>query len=1043
MNRKQKYMAMTLAGSLFLNVFGLIVGTAFAAATVGTDENFNSLPVGNFSAPNWTPTLTPDGSIRVVADAADPANKSVRLEKTTTTATSNLTLDRKNLSVSGKAIIGYRLKTDETTGTKSAPYVYGAGTSYNMISLSVVGANINAYNGSSSSAILTGFQAGKWYNIQFVLDTVTKKYDAYIDGVKKATAFSFRDTTANTDTLTLIRYSMDKAQQGTIQFDDLFVDQLPDSLSMESAYHLSLNSAHASQVSAVYSDHSVDITDNVTYSSSNSSIAAVDASGNVKGNALGTAVITASFGGLTATSTVTVTPGNVLNDVQLDQADYLLNEGQQLISVLTAVYSSGPIQANGLPGAVFVSSNPAVAYVDVSSGLIQALHYGTSVLTATYGDKTATSTITVLPILQNLNLVSPGSGGMDLSIGGSAASVTKAVYSDGQTYDITQLAAYQSANHEVADVDAQGKVVALAQGSTVITVTYGAQSVTFPVRVSSLKLDQTAYSLAIGALHATVVSRLNADGSEIDVTSQSTFQVEDPSILQVDATGKVTALRSGTTRVIVGYGSAMATVTITVVGEGASQDFTLRTSHNDSTIQVKVAAGTVSGQDVQGPIYAVRTQLQWDPNELQLLNVRPELFIGTTSQVTATDTLYELGNQPTGYQSMVTTGAGIVDYLATKVGNADETSASSHTGIATLEFQVQHPGATVQFRVQDMHVAILNQDQVIQVIPSSILAGTKVDIIPPAWPANRQVTADQVGYHGASLTWTEATDEVGVTQYRIYNGSSLIATVDGSARSYTVTELQEGTSYTFSVQAGDAEDNWTTDGPSVTVRTLSEDTPSTPPAGVPATPPKEEKPNPSVPSQPKEPVVTPFKDVTPSYNWASKAIETLTAKGIIQGTSPTTFEPGKTASRADIITLIVRALGIKADLKENFKDVAPDDYYYQPMGVAKALGIVNGTGENIALPEQAISRQDLIVLIVRALQASQPLNVQGNETVLLKFKDAQLVAPYARTSMAFMIELGLVEGDGVDLNPQGTASRAEIAVILARVMDRFNLLKNK
>src|SRR6266571_4682234 len=95
------------------------------------------------------------------------------------------------------------------------------------------------------------------------------------------------------------------------------------------------------------------------------------------------------------------------------------------------------------------------------------------------------------------------------------------------------------------------------------------------------------------------------------------------------------------------------------------------------------------------------------------------------------------------------------------------------------------------------------------------------DASPPTWPTGSSLTTSNVSPTGLTLTWTPATDNVGVTAYRVYEGVSLIATVSGTVGSYNVTGLSPSTNYTFTVQAGDAGGNWSTNGPSITAKTSS------------------------------------------------------------------------------------------------------------------------------------------------------------------------------------------------------------------------------
>jgi parallel beta-helix repeat protein len=99
------------------------------------------------------------------------------------------------------------------------------------------------------------------------------------------------------------------------------------------------------------------------------------------------------------------------------------------------------------------------------------------------------------------------------------------------------------------------------------------------------------------------------------------------------------------------------------------------------------------------------------------------------------------------------------------------------------------------------------------------MVGAPSDTTPPAWPTGSQLAASDITQTSLTLTWTAATDNIGVTAYRIYCNGQQIAEVPGDMLSYQVTDLAPGTQYTFQVQAGDAAGNWSTDGPNATVTT--------------------------------------------------------------------------------------------------------------------------------------------------------------------------------------------------------------------------------
>ncbi|EES74785.1 chitin binding domain protein [Paenibacillus sp. oral taxon 786 str. D14] len=95
--------------------------------------------------------------------------------------------------------------------------------------------------------------------------------------------------------------------------------------------------------------------------------------------------------------------------------------------------------------------------------------------------------------------------------------------------------------------------------------------------------------------------------------------------------------------------------------------------------------------------------------------------------------------------------------------------------------------------------------------------GNSGDTTAPTAPTD--LTATAVTSNSVTLGWNASSDNVGVTGYRIYNGSNLVATVSGSTLSHTVTGLNANTSYTFTVRAVDGAGNSSSPSNSVTVTT--------------------------------------------------------------------------------------------------------------------------------------------------------------------------------------------------------------------------------
>ncbi len=172
------------------------------------------------------------------------------------------------------------------------------------------------------------------------------------------------------------------------------------------------------------------------------------------------------------------------------------------------------------------------------------------------------------------------------------------------------------------------------------------------------------------------------------------------------------------------------------------------------------------------------------------------------------------------------------------------------------------------------------------------------------------------------------------------------------------------------------------------------------------------------------------------HEWAREAIEKLAEKGVINGTSieKGTFSPASPVTRADFILMLVNMLNLRAEFASTFADVQPKDYYYDAVSIAKQLGIVSGVnGVNFA-PRDPISRQDVMVMLTRALQMKGIIKPSTSDSALEGYRDASQIAPYAADSAATMLEHGLVTGSNGYMKPKSMTIRAEAATFLYRAL---------
>lgn len=181
-----------------------------------------------------------------------------------------------------------------------------------------------------------------------------------------------------------------------------------------------------------------------------------------------------------------------------------------------------------------------------------------------------------------------------------------------------------------------------------------------------------------------------------------------------------------------------------------------------------------------------------------------------------------------------------------------------------------------------------------------------------------------------------------------------------------------------------------------------------------------------------------FTDMN-DYWWAMDAVNALSEQGIIKGRGETEFDPDSNITRADNTVLLLRVMGKTARFTENFDDVYEGAYYYDEIGMAKALGFASGVGDNNFDPDAAVKRQDMATLAYRVLSTEGLLTSIPNTAVLNGFGDKDSIDFYAREAMAACVDAGLMSGygDGT-INPQGNASRIEVALFIYRIA---NMLK--
>ncbi len=172
-----------------------------------------------------------------------------------------------------------------------------------------------------------------------------------------------------------------------------------------------------------------------------------------------------------------------------------------------------------------------------------------------------------------------------------------------------------------------------------------------------------------------------------------------------------------------------------------------------------------------------------------------------------------------------------------------------------------------------------------------------------------------------------------------------------------------------------------------------------------------------------------------NHAWAADAINTLADGGIIKGTSENTFSPAANITRADFAILLVRAFKLASEREENFADVSSSDYFAKELAVARNTGLVNGIGENKFAPRNNITRQDMMVIVYRALAGMEKINVGDRVLYVPQASDYDKVADYAKDAVAALINAKLISGKNGLIDPTANTTRAEVAVLLHRILE--------
>ena len=179
----------------------------------------------------------------------------------------------------------------------------------------------------------------------------------------------------------------------------------------------------------------------------------------------------------------------------------------------------------------------------------------------------------------------------------------------------------------------------------------------------------------------------------------------------------------------------------------------------------------------------------------------------------------------------------------------------------------------------------------------------------------------------------------------------------------------------------------------------------------------------------------PFADV-PSGSWYYDDVAYVYDTGLMTGLTATAFGPNLSTTRGMIVTILWRMENEPAAKHScPFADVRRGSYYEQAIAWASENGIVTGFDASTFAPDRAITREQLAAILFRfaAYRGMDAVTLREN---LSSFQDQAAISAYAVSALNWAVGEGLMQGTGDKLEPTGSATRAQVAAMLRRFIQR-------
>jgi hypothetical protein len=296
-----------------------------------------------------------------------------------------------------------------------------------------------------------------------------------------------------------------------------------------------------------YTDNSTqDLTNQVTWASATTSVATIHTAGLATAIATGTSKISATWNGVTGSTTLTVTAA-ALESIAVTPANPTIAKGLTQQFAARGTYSDTTTQ-DLTTQVTWASMTTSVATIN-TAGLATAVATGTSEISATLSGVTGSTVLTVSAATLELIAVTPANP--SIAKGLIQQFTAKEVYSDNSTQDLTNQVTWASATTSVAAINTAGLATAIAMGTSKISATWNGLTGSTVLAVTAAALQSIAVTpanptIAKGLTQQFTATGTYSDSSTQNLTGQVTWTSSDTSVASVTAAGLATGTAPGT-----------------------------------------------------------------------------------------------------------------------------------------------------------------------------------------------------------------------------------------------------------------------------------------------------------------------------------------------------------------------------------------------------------------------------------------------------------------------------------------------------------------